>query len=122
MITYSLILIGFIKAQRDFIDDIYSGNLLADVAHDHRETLDRTRGRVFDLEDLLKEMAEEERIAIEAAKNPGSDSENKFENLTDSDREDMTEEDAERLQNEIDENRLNDLLKEDDENNEKNSL
>ena len=30
---------GFLKAQRDFIDDIYSGNLLADVAHNHRETL-----------------------------------------------------------------------------------
>ena len=34
---------GFLKAQRDFIDDIYSGNLLADVAHNHRETLGKSR-------------------------------------------------------------------------------
>lgn len=52
---------GFIKAQRDFIDDIYSGNLLADVAQEHKDNIDRTR-RVPNIEDLLREMEEEERI------------------------------------------------------------
>jgi translocation protein SEC62 len=56
---------GFLKANKDFIDDIYSGNLLADVAHDHHANLDRTRN-VPNLEDLLREMAEEERIEATA--------------------------------------------------------
>jgi len=64
---------GFLKAQKEFIDDIYSGNLLADVAHNHRETLDRTR-RMPSLEDLLREMAEQEAIeAAEATKKPDAD-------------------------------------------------
>lgn len=53
---------GFIKAQKDFIDDIYSGNLLADVSQEQKDNIDRTR-RVPNIEDLLREMEEEERIA-----------------------------------------------------------
>jgi translocation protein SEC62 len=47
---------GFLKANKDFIDDLYSGNLLADVAHNTRENIDRNNKRVPNLEDLLKEM------------------------------------------------------------------
>lgn len=106
---------GFIKAQRDFIDDIYSGNLLADVAHDHRETLDRTRGRVFDLEALLREMAEEEKAAIEAAKVDLNANDAGNDTLTEAlSAEAAAEAEAEELaeiaQNEIDDNRLNELL------------
>lgn len=112
---------GFIKAQRDFIDDIYSGNLLADVAHDHRETLDRTRGRVFDIEALLREMAEEEKAAIEASKvDPtGGDW------VLNADLKTETGEDeaAELAQKEIDDNLLDELLKrEEAETTERNSL
>ena len=64
---------GFLKAQKDFVDDLYSGNLLADVAHDHKINIDRSR-KVPDLEDLLRQVKEDERIAAEAANNPdGSD-------------------------------------------------
>lgn len=104
---------GFIKAQRDFIDDIYSGNLLADVAHDHRETLDRTRGRVFDLEALLREMAEEEKAAIEANKGDGP-SPDGLETLQD-DAQRLEEEAAEDAQNEINDNLLDELLKKEEE-------
>ena len=101
---------GFIKAQRDFIDDIYSGNLLADVAHDHRETLDRTRGRVFDLEALLREMAEEEKAAIEANKAETPAGAEGLEALkVDAERE--LEEAAEDAQNEINDNLLDELLR-----------
>jgi translocation protein SEC62 len=57
---------GFLKAQKDFVDDLYSGNLLADVAHDHKINIDRSR-KVPDLEDLLRQVKEDERIASEAA-------------------------------------------------------
>lgn len=56
---------GFLKAQKEFIDDIYSGNLLADVAAVHKDTLDRTKSRIPDLEALLRDMAADE---IEMAK------------------------------------------------------
>eukprot|EP01042_Synura_sphagnicola_P000209 gene209-212_t len=56
---------GFVKAQRDFLDDLYSGNLLADVAHESKVSIDRTR-KVPNLEELLKEMEEEERLEQEA--------------------------------------------------------
>jgi translocation protein SEC62 len=55
---------GFLKAQKDFIDDLYTGNLLADVSQDHKDNLDRTKrgGGIPNIEDLLREMQEEERI------------------------------------------------------------
>lgn len=56
---------GFVKAQRDFIDDLYSGNLLADVAYDQKINIDRTR-KVPNLEDLLREVEEEERLEAQA--------------------------------------------------------
>ena len=52
---------GFIQAQKDFIDDLYSGNLLADVSQEHKDNLDRNK-RVPSIEDILREMQEEERI------------------------------------------------------------
>lgn len=65
---------GFLKAQKDFVDDLYSGNLLADVAHDHKSTIDRTmKGKVPDLEDLLRQVQEDEKISNMAA-NDASDS------------------------------------------------
>ncbi|CAK9250847.1 unnamed protein product [Sphagnum jensenii] len=52
---------GFLQAQKDFIDDLYSGNLLADVSQEHKDTLDRSK-RVPSIEDILREMQEEERL------------------------------------------------------------
>ena len=54
---------GFIQAQKDFIDDLYSGNLLSDVAHDTTAHLDRNK-RVPSLEDLLKAMEADEKEKI----------------------------------------------------------
>mmetsp|Transcript_10894 Transcript_10894/g.17731 ORF Transcript_10894/g.17731 Transcript_10894/m.17731 type:complete len:342 (-) Transcript_10894:169-1194(-) len=50
---------GFIQAQKDFIDDLYSGNLLADVASDPSLNLDRSK-KVPSLEDLLKELEKDD--------------------------------------------------------------
>lgn len=44
-----------LKVQKDFIDDLYSGKLLADVATDHTMHLDRSK-KVPSLEDLLREL------------------------------------------------------------------
>ena len=66
---------GFLKANKDFIDDLYSGNLLADVAHNTRENIDRQNKRVPNLEDLLREMEMdllEEKKGAEAAQNQNS--------------------------------------------------
>jgi translocation protein SEC62 len=114
---------GFIKAQREFIDDIYSGNLLADVAHDHHQTLDRTRGRVFDLEALLREMAEEEKAAIEASKE-GSDIPDVNSPLGDSSSSADDDEAADQAQRDVDDKLLEELLakEEADESSERNSL
>jgi hypothetical protein len=54
---------GFVKAQKDFIDDLYSGNLLSDVAHQPAAHLDRNK-RVPSLEDLLKAMEADEKEKI----------------------------------------------------------
>jgi translocation protein SEC62 len=54
---------GYIKAQKVFIEDLYSGNLLADVAHDATAHLDRNK-RVPSLEDLLKAMEADEKEKI----------------------------------------------------------
>ena len=58
---------GFVKAQKEFLDDLYSGNLLADVAHDPRKlNTERLSRRVPNLEDLLRDIKEDERIDMEA--------------------------------------------------------
>jgi len=44
----------FLQGQKSFLDDLYSGNLLADVAADHKENLDKVRV-IPKLEDLLHE-------------------------------------------------------------------
>lgn len=51
---------AFLGAQKDFVDDLYSGNLLADVAHEAKMNIDRTKGRVPDLEDLLRQVKRDE--------------------------------------------------------------
>jgi len=61
---------GFLKAQKEFIDDLYSGNLLADVAHDNSIGKLQRRDRVPVLEDLLREIEEDERIAQTPANEP----------------------------------------------------
>lgn len=50
---------GFLQAQKDFIDDLYSGNLLADVTQDHKDNIDRIRNRVPKLDELMKDMEED---------------------------------------------------------------
>lgn len=54
---------GMLQAQKDFIGDLYSGKLLADVAHDSTAHLDRSK-RVPSLEDLLKAMEADEKEKI----------------------------------------------------------
>ena len=51
----------FIQGQKHFLDDLYSGNLLADVAADHKQKLDGVKRKVPTFEDLLREVEEEER-------------------------------------------------------------
>jgi translocation protein SEC62 len=63
---------GFIKAQKDFIDDLYSGNLLADVAHDSVAHMDRSK-RVPSLEDLLKAMEADEKEKIGGSDGSGDE-------------------------------------------------
>ena len=62
---------GFMKAQKDFIDDLYSGNLLSDVAHTPAAHLDRNK-RVPSLEDLLKAMEADEKEKIGGTEGEGS--------------------------------------------------
>lgn len=57
---------GFLKAQKDFIDDLYSGNLLADVAHDSKNSIDRTIRKAPNLDDLMHEIEEDERMEKES--------------------------------------------------------
>ncbi len=64
---------GFLQAQKDFIDDLYSGKLIADVAFDPREHMNKNGKKVPSLEDLLKELEADERIA-ESAANEGAES------------------------------------------------
>lgn len=63
---------GFIQAQKHFLDDLYSGNLLADVAQDHKDNIDRTRGKIPSLDDLLREIEQEDIGMGEASSEPSS--------------------------------------------------
>lgn len=63
---------GMIQAQKDFIGDLYSGKLLADVAHDSTAHLDRSK-RVPSLEDLLKAMEADEKEKIGGTDGENSD-------------------------------------------------
>ncbi len=49
---------GFITAQRSFIDDLYSGNLLSDMSQQARDNIDKPK--VKSLDDLLQELEEED--------------------------------------------------------------
>jgi translocation protein SEC62 len=49
----------FIQGQKHFLDDLYSGNLLADVAADHKENLDKPKRNIPSFEDLLREDEDE---------------------------------------------------------------
>lgn len=62
---------GYIKAQKVFIEDLYAGNLLADVAHSPAAHLDRNK-RVPSLEDLLKAMEADEKEKIGGADEDGN--------------------------------------------------
>jgi translocation protein SEC62 len=55
---------GFLAAQKDFIDDLYSGKLLADVAFDPREHMNQQNKKVPSLQDLLKELENDEKVHI----------------------------------------------------------
>eukprot|EP00939_MAST-03C_sp_MAST-3C-sp1_P001084 g1084.t1 len=54
---------GYVQAQRDFLDDLYSGNLLSDRSQESVDNLDR----VIPVEELLR-MEQEEAAAAAAAK------------------------------------------------------
>eukprot|EP00519_Triparma_laevis_P009031 CAMPEP_0182506078 /NCGR_PEP_ID=MMETSP1321-20130603/20536_1 /TAXON_ID=91990 /ORGANISM="Bolidomonas sp., Strain RCC1657" /LENGTH=281 /DNA_ID=CAMNT_0024711747 /DNA_START=22 /DNA_END=864 /DNA_ORIENTATION=- len=49
---------GMISAQRDFLDDLYSGNLLSDMSQQGKEDIDKPRMKSLD--DLLMELDESE--------------------------------------------------------------
>jgi translocation protein SEC62 len=63
---------SLLKAQSEFIDDLYSGKLLADVAHNPPAHLDRSK-RVPSLEDLLKQMEADEKEKIGGTEGEGHD-------------------------------------------------
>ena len=58
---------GFIQAQKTFIDDLYTGNLLSDVAHSPASHMERANKRVPSLEDLLKAMEADDKEKITSA-------------------------------------------------------
>eukprot|EP01039_Chlorochromonas_danica_P001069 gene1068-1159_t len=60
---------GYIQAQKDFIDDLYSGKLLSDVPFDPKDGLDRQGKKVRSLEDLLRELEADEKSISETAAN-----------------------------------------------------
>lgn len=51
---------GFLQAQKEFVDDLYSGKLLSDVAFDPKEHMAKQGKKVPSLEDLLKELERDE--------------------------------------------------------------
>ncbi|RYH16349.1 hypothetical protein EON65_30245, partial [archaeon] len=54
---------GFLTAQKEFIDDLYSGKLIADVAFDPSQHMDKNK-KVPSLEDLLKELEADEKASL----------------------------------------------------------
>ncbi|CAE7506602.1 unnamed protein product [Symbiodinium microadriaticum] len=46
---------GLLEAQKDFVDDLYSGKLLTDYSQSAKDTIDRNK-RVPDLDDLLRQV------------------------------------------------------------------
>jgi translocation protein SEC62 len=67
----------FLKAQSDFINDVYEGRLLADVSQEQKDNImDLTRKRVPNVEDLLREIQEDERLEMggRASARDGSES------------------------------------------------
>lgn len=65
---------GFVTAQKEFIDDLYSGKLIADVAFDPRQHMEAQHKKVPSLEDLLKELeADEAKISDKASEEPVDD-------------------------------------------------
>lgn len=57
---------GFLQAQKDFIDDLYTGKLIADVAFDPKQHMNHNK-KVPSLEDLLKELEADEKAITETA-------------------------------------------------------
>jgi translocation protein SEC62 len=98
---------GFIQAQKDFIDDLYSGNLLADVSQEHKDNLDRSK-RVPSIEDILREMQEEERLDSV----PHNYSEDELKENTSGNEDDETNNHEESSHDEIDEALLDEMLNE----------
>jgi len=102
----------FLKANKDFIDDLYSGNLLADVAHDHKSGIDKLHN-VPKLEDLLRDLDDEDSSGSKAGGtfNSGSDdSEKKFQDSFRSDLPDDKESDEDFDQANFDDQMLDELL------------
>lgn len=60
---------GFLQAQKTFVDDLYSGKLLADVAFDPKDHMERSGKKVPSLEDLLKELEKDEKSISDTAAN-----------------------------------------------------
>lgn len=56
---------GFVQAQKEFVNDLYSGKLLADVAFDPKDNLPGKK--VPSLEDLLKELEADEKKITDSA-------------------------------------------------------
>mmetsp|Transcript_13278 Transcript_13278/g.13765 ORF Transcript_13278/g.13765 Transcript_13278/m.13765 type:complete len:349 (-) Transcript_13278:316-1362(-) len=71
---------GFLQAQKEFVDDLYSGNLLTDYSQSAKDTIDRNK-RVPDLEDLLRQIELDEIAADVTKSNKNSnDEENQADN------------------------------------------
>jgi translocation protein SEC62 len=65
---------AFISTQRDFVDDLYSGNLLSDVAAHKENLVNLERNKRFPkIDQLLREMEEDEKEEAEAAASGDAD-------------------------------------------------
>ena len=56
---------GFLAAQKTFVDDLYSGNLLADVPHFQKkgDYIDKLKSRMVNLDDLISQIEADEALS-----------------------------------------------------------
>ncbi|CAM9755921.1 unnamed protein product [Chrysoparadoxa australica] len=82
---------SFITAQRDFVSDLYEGNLLSDMSQESKENIDKPK--VQSLEEILRELEEEPTEGDEVSKS--NDESHVIDNLLDKMFDDDEEEDEE---------------------------
>ena len=86
---------GFVSAQGDFLKDLYAGTLLSDMSQEDKENIDKPKGRMQSLDDLLKSLDEEIEENIQPHSESDLDDEDKLDSLLDNLIEDEEEVDEE---------------------------